>query len=249
MSAALALKTLTMWPSIKVVGIGGGEPLLNADVADIVDVCLTRVHRVDLFTNGTLAKDVNLPWSRFRLINVSMTDRLTKAADGLRHIREAGGNVVASFVVTRNRLDKMVDDARYAKLLGVQQVAFQSLLIPAGVGQEFFQQSIIPAHLPTIRQQLRQVAKLGMTVKQTPTPYRVKTSGRGCTMASDYVAVDGAGNVALCCVGPGPRPEMGNVREGVDVWATGAMAELRKRVYDPKRQPKKCLSCRSNRAP
>ena len=60
------------------------------------------------------------------------------------------------------------------------------------------------------------------------------------------VAVDGNGDMAVCCRGPGPRPEMGNISGGLEAWRGGAMEKLRARVYDPERKPEKCLLCKAN---
>lgn len=260
MDPLLVERLLLLFPTIRSVGIGGGEPLLNRKLPWIISTCLSHGLQVTLSTNGTLLRRASLPWRRLSIVNVSMTesnreayrercgvDAFGKALAGAKHARKAGATVVLSYVIERGNVGRIEEYALFTKEAGFRRIALQSICPTAGRYDEFWGRAIDGGDeelMGRIREAMSSVKSLGLIVTQSPQPVYRRKPGRGCRMACDHISVDGLGNVALCCRGPGPRPEMGNISQGASVWSTGAMEALRVRVLSGN-PPVKCTMCKA----
>jgi MoaA/NifB/PqqE/SkfB family radical SAM enzyme len=257
---------LDMFPTIQRAGIGGGEPLLCPELPAIFETCARRLRNFSISTNGTLVckRKNDIDWSLVGGVNIAGNsdsatgyaqltgthpEHQTQMLEGVEYLRTHGVKVIMSFVMTRQNVTKMADYASFAKKHGVHHVAFQSVCPRADDYARFEKVGIFRRDLATmsvIRQQRRRVQQLGgVHVNLWPQPLG-NGVGQGCLMAKHYMAVDGRGNVAICCRGPGPRPEVGSILiDGPGVWS-GKMAEMRKRVYDASNKLEKCLLCKAN---
>lgn len=264
MTPEVAERLFDMFPTISGVGIGGGEPLLNPGIRDIVRLCLNRSKSVTISTNGTLVNNAERGlgklWSRVAKVNVSMTaatrdryiersgvDMLDRAVEGVKALQQLGASIVLSFVIERDNVQEIARYARLAKYLKVDRVAFQSICPTAGRYDEFWDRAIDgddAVLMRSVEAGLKRAYVMGIKVTQKPDPVYRYRPGRGCRMALNHISVDGAGNVAICCRGPGPRAEMGNLEQGPEVWSTGPMAERRAAVMS-KNPPEKCTLCKA----
>jgi radical SAM protein with 4Fe4S-binding SPASM domain len=261
MTAQFVEDFLRMFPTIKRAGIGGGEPLCNPYISDIIDVCSERLINFNMSTNATRVRRLNIDWSKLGSVNVAGNDNNPYAYEkmtgtklhsemvkGTERLLSSGAKVTMSFVIDKTNINKMERYARFVKNLGVKRIAFQSIC-PRSDDYHGFQKIAIlkkdASVMKLIHQQKVKVLNYGLKVMLWPKPIG-NGVGQGCPMARKYIAVDGLGNVSICCRGPGPRPEMGNINQGPQVWSTGPMAALRSKVYDPKNKPAKCLMCKAN---
>ena len=225
MSGALVDKLMRTFPTLRSVGIGGGEPLLNKNIVGIVKTCMRYGVGVTLSTNGTLVdKYRKLPWSRITLVNVSMTeatvaaykaragvDMFDRVVAGVQYLQAHKAPIVLSFVIERDNADRIVEYIELARLLGVR-AALQSICPITGQYDEFWDRAIDGDDeelMRVIEVGVAATKAVGVTLTQRPYPVYRNRPGLGCRMALNHISVDGAGNAALCCRGPGPRPEMG----------------------------------------
>jgi len=257
MSADVAERILDMLlPDIRTVGITGGEPMLCPDIWKIIRLIKDRDVPVGITTNGTrieknkLLSGVSVTVSaresdRGLYYKLTGFDQFKRMVRGVRAAIASGAHVGVSFVIERQNISSMLRYALFAKSLGVERVAFMGLL--AGARDDLDERLVINEDMKIVHKQRKEIDKIGIRITQWPKPLRSKMTGGKCTMADVYIGVDANGSVALCCRGPGPRPEMGNLFDiGPSVWSSGPMEELRRRVYTPGNQPEKCMKCRDN---
>jgi radical SAM protein with 4Fe4S-binding SPASM domain len=262
MTPGLLRQVLDTFPTIRRAGIGGGEPLACKHIGRLVDIAHRRLDAVGISTNGTLVMRTELDWSKVLGINISMsevtderyravtgTNLLPEVCSAIDHLLSQDRQPTLSFVIDKSNVSRIGAYGKFAQNMGVSKVAFQSAC-PRSDQYEMFPQVALYADdtetQRVVSEQLLYVGNLeGVRVVQWPRPLR-RGPGQGCAMARRYLAVDGRGDMAICCRGPGPRREMGNISGGLEAWSGGAMGELRARVYDAKNKPEKCLLCKAN---
>jgi len=256
MTEEVADKVMSLLPTIQTVGLTGGEPMLCKDVWSILEAVKSRRRPVSISTNGTrlerndLLHGVSVTVSaresdREKYLELTGVDAFDRMVEGIKNAQHSGARVGVSFVIDRGNVDSLERYARFAKKLGVHRVAFMGLL--AGDRDDLKGRTVEQADMAIIEAQRPAIGRLGLRITQWPKPIQPDGPGGKCEMGRNHIAVDGDGNVALCCRGAGPRPEMGNIlTDGPSVWSTGPMAELREKVYTLGEQPEKCLHCREN---
>lgn len=275
MSPEIIEATASCFPSIHRVKIGApGEALTSPNFPAVVDASFKVFPKVAVGTNGTLIKKVGdaVDWGRLANTNVSITDPnpskyqavtgtklLHRVVEGLEFLRKRNARFTLSYVITRNNTDRIPDFLRFARNQGAHKVVLQSICgnhdvtSPTDPELRFFWKNIalvrgdaqLVRHLREIK---RKTKGIFPRMVLWPRLLERNSAGHGCNMARTYIAVDGNGDVALCCGGPGPRPEMGNISQGPSVWNTGPMRALRRKVFSKniKNKPTKCLVCRVN---
>ena len=263
----LVKEILPLFPSAQRYRLGAQcEPTLNTYVEEIVQLLVDAEKNVSLITNGTRLVNLDLPWDQLNSVNVSLNecnardyfitagkDFFRKAVSGIEKVVAADARVSVSFVMHRGNFEKVVDYVEFAKQLGASKANLFLYVEPftqqtdaAQTIEEFAQ--LQRAAVRELLQHQAAVDELGIKVAWPKVADPSRPLSGGCTQAQRRLDIDGAGDVALCCSGRGPRPEMGNVLEaGPTVYDTGPMAELRARVLGPPDdRPEKCKICRHN---
>jgi len=136
--------------SARLISLSGGEPLLRADVYEIIDFLLERGTTVNLITNGSLLTDKAIARlipdkiSVFELpllsIDRAVHDRMSGSAGAfdrmtmaLASLKAARQRVVAVFVATRLNLPQWRETAELAFALGADGIMFNRFN-PGGEG-------------------------------------------------------------------------------------------------------------------
>ena len=126
---------------------GGGEPLLHPNFKDIVKYAKKLGFEMALVTNGTLLDDETLElikdfeWVRFSIDAVTPqtfkkikgVDLFDKVIENLRKLIEikSENNVIGySFVVCRDNYTEIHEAAKFAKLLGCDNIRFSLAMTP-----------------------------------------------------------------------------------------------------------------------
>jgi MoaA/NifB/PqqE/SkfB family radical SAM enzyme len=277
MTPELVQKILPLFPDAKLYRLGAQcEPTLNPHVAEIMNLIVDAGKRLHLTTNGTRLVDLSagkfgqeVPWRELASVNVSLNEgspedyeALTgkplfdKAVRGIEKVVKAGARTIVSFVMHKRNFHKAVDYVRFAKQLGAKKVNLLLYIEPfnydtdAPVTMKEFALDQRAA-VAKLLEQKQELSALGVELAWPKVADPARPLSGGCLQAQRRLDIDGAGDVALCCGGRGPRPEMGNVLElGAAVYNTGPMAELRSRILGPPAdRPEKCQICRHNYEP
>jgi radical SAM protein with 4Fe4S-binding SPASM domain len=275
MSVGIIKQTLRTFPTIERVKIGApGEALVSAKFPEVVSQVIKMGRKAAVGTNGTLITKVGdkVPWSKVAAVNISISDPnptkykavtgtalIEKVEEGIDFLHSKGTRCLLSFVITKNNINRIPDFLRFAKKKRAHKVIFQSLCgnhdvtDPSSKELQTFWNNLALVRGDTeiikrIREIKRKTKHIFPRMVLWPRLLERNSVGFGCNMAKTYIAVDGNGDVALCCGGPGPRGEMGNIHQGFNVWNTGPMKELRHSVFAKKikDKPTKCLVCRVN---
>jgi radical SAM protein with 4Fe4S-binding SPASM domain len=275
MTGAMVKRILGVFPSIGRIKVGApGEPLSSPEFPGVVRAGLRAGRKVAIGTNGTLITRLQdaIPWQRVN-VNVSITDPdperyqavtgtklLSRALDGIEYLNTQDTRVSMSYVIHKGNIDRIPAFLRLAKELQPKRVVLQSICGHYDVSSaedlaactHFWKHEALRiddrVSIQRLRAQRRAIKKFYSGRVLWPRLLDPKSPGTGCLMSKTYIAVDGNGDVALCCGGPGPRPEMGNIRQGASVWNSNPMARLRSRIFSGSgaRQPHKCRVCRAN---
>jgi len=143
-------RMLREWKDIGVKALeisGGGEPLLHPNFKDIVKYAKKLGFEMALVTNGTLLDDETLElikdfeWVRFSVDAVTPqtfkkikgVDLFDKVIENLRKLIEikSENNVIGySFVVCRDNYTEIHEAAKFAKLLGCDNIRFSLAMTP-----------------------------------------------------------------------------------------------------------------------
>jgi molybdenum cofactor biosynthesis enzyme MoaA len=215
-----------------------------------------------------------IPWGKIGTVNISITDTdrdeylritgtklLDAVIEGVDKMAQRGllPKRVFSFTMHRGNVRRAAEFVMFAHEHRAHSVTLQQL-VPHGVpGKDayetdaFWNRALVLQDEKAMAELAEQRAiverKLGKlkSAAFVKWPFVVDLHGQGrpCAVATRMLFVDGAGDIALCCNGKGPRSEMGNViKDGAKAFSTGPMAELRARIYDvSKPKLRKCELC------
>jgi len=244
-----------------------GEPTKSPHFAEVFNFLQNKTPRLNITTNGTkireLAGQVN--WNRAHVVNLTIheveeerfrkitgTDMFSEVIAALSYLRDRGVGLVLYYVVGRENIERMVEFVRFAASYGVKSCSILPLLNYKDFidDEEFFWANTLNRDNEEVKRRfLEQRAKVrkitqrhGMNVSY-PILVSRKTPGAGCKMAFDYIAVNGRGDIAICCRGEGPRAELGNISQGAELWNAPVLEEFRRRVLDVKDRHPKCKVC------
>jgi sulfatase maturation enzyme AslB (radical SAM superfamily) len=259
-------KIVKMYPTVGIYRLGVyAEPTLNPQIGDIAESILAKDKMIALSTNGTRIAAIKeaFPWTRTSSILVSLnaaTDdeyerRMGKpffgrVCEGISYLVSLGVHPTLGFVVSRKNLHRTPHYVEFARSLGVKSVTLTSIIgdfqDDPGNGQllkNFWEQEAITSR-ELVDVWRNQTNTSGLKVGW-PRIRKPGTSTKVCSQVLRRFEVDAEGNVALCCGGPGPRPEMGNIFADPEAYNKGPVAELRARVLRVSGDvPDKCRTCR-----
>ena len=232
----------------------GGEPLLRADIFQLVACAKEAGLRVNLITNGTLIdrpaaqrlRRAGLDSAQVSLegVTAGTHDALTQVpgsfADTLAavgHLREAGLAVHTNTTANRRNLSELLQLPRLVKELGLDRFSV-NLVIPcgsAGPGAEALWVSYSEIG-EVVREVKRRARRLGVRfLWYSPTPYCIFNpvaeglGGKGCAACDGLLSVAPNGDVLPCSSLPEP---VGNLLQQPfqEVWSGE-----RARFYQEKR--------------
>lgn len=243
------------------------EPTISPYIGGVVRTIVSSNKSLYFTTNGSRILHIfdEVPWDRIDIINVSLNEinnkdyeRTTgrkcfhRVIEGIKKLSLSGANIGVSYVMHKNNYDKVVDYVDFAKGLGVSRVSLILFVEPLKYNNVQSVEDFVSYQdraMNELFSRKHDVESIGLKV-QWPRFVDVKKPliKNPCIQARMRIDIDGDGNVALCCGGEGPRPEMGNIFEqGPSVYGTGPMKKLRNRILGPPNdRPSKCKSCRSN---
>jgi radical SAM protein with 4Fe4S-binding SPASM domain len=234
------------------LGVTGGEPLMRADILDILDTATQAGLHPCLTTNATLmTKDLARELGRRELVwlNVSLDGATAKSNDavrgagcfarvmrGIENLRTHARFSLA-FTITRHNADEVEQCAHLARSVGASAAVFRPLY-PVGKAGDH------PALMPTFDQYTDAIRRLsgaltsGVDLQSTdpfsPTT-RIETEARtyksgGCGAANLVASISAHGDVNPCSF-LGSVHNSGNIREQSfsEIWHHGeAFDRLRK---------------------
>ncbi len=244
--------------------ITGGEPLLRADLLDILTEIGSHGFAMYLLTNGTLIdfETAELIAGRgIKGVQVSMegpseihdairgSGSFAASCAGVRHLLAAGIKVNLNVTLSRANADQMLAMIPIAKELGVQRLGY-SRFVPSGQGMQMVSELLSPHEVKELYEQLMTLAVPGLDIvtgDPLAAQMQVEAGGpAGCTpFAGCAAGVSGLTLLADGTIVPCRRLELpiGNVRSDSlrEVWAT---SELLTRLRDKSRYAGKCGSCK-----
>jgi radical SAM protein with 4Fe4S-binding SPASM domain len=209
-----------------------------------------------MVTNGSRLYGLELPWERMFGVGISVnevepelyaqatgSDWFRRLEEGIHYVWSRGAPIVMTFVIGQWNLGRIDDYLRYVAQWPTAKAL--PILAMTPIGPEDYR----PEYLLERRdvREAFEVAKAHAPpglVTRWPT-FRRGRKGRlgGCDMSTDVLVVNGRGHVAVCCRGPGPRAELGNIwLEGRKAWRNEALRRFRCRVAGTAK-PAKCRAC------
>lgn len=243
--------------------ITGGEPLLRADLLDVLTEIGSHGFAMYLLTNGTLIdfETAELIAGRgIRGVQVSMegpieihdairgSGSFAASCVGIRNVLAAGMKVTLNFTLSRANADQMLSMIPLAMELGVQRLGF-SRFVPTGQGRELMGELLPPHEVKELYERLLSQSVPGLEIitgDPLATQMQVAAdSPSGCTpFAGCAAGLSGLTLLADGTIVPCRRLELpiGNVRTDSlrEVWAT---SELLGRLRDKSNYTGKCGSC------
>ncbi len=243
--------------------ITGGEPLLRADLLDILTEIGSHGFAMYLLTNGTLI-DIEtaelLAGRGIKGVQVSMegpseihdairgSGSFAASCAGIGSILAAGMKVTLNVTLSRANADQMLAMIPLAMELGVQRLGF-SRFVPTGRGMAMMGEMLPPHEVKELYKRLLSQSVHGLEIvtgDPLATQMQIKSDGpSGCApFAGCSAGVSGLTLLADGTIVPCRRLELpiGNVRTDSlrEVWAT---SELLGRLRDKSNYTGKCGSC------
>ncbi len=242
----------------------GGEPLLRADLEELISYAIARKLRVNLITNGTLAtskRAASLYRAGLRTAQVSLEspdpavhDALCASSGswnatvaGIAALRNAGIEVQTNSTVTSANRESLSAMPEFLASIGVRRFSM-NLFIPSRnnihASELFVPYSGIGSFVDGIR---KKAQAAGLTFFwYSPTPlclYNPMAKGLGnknCAASDGLISVDPEGNVLPCSSYP---ESVGNLLDSDfdEVWFSSRAAHFKNKRY----APDKCRTCGS----
>lgn len=244
-----------------------GEPMMSDHFVEIVSSLVKRVERVNMTTNGTYIRRLqdDVPWDAVHKVVLTIHDITpegyrdvtgTKLFDemvwALDFLVEHDIGHTLNFVVDRNKIERIEDFVRFAAEHGAKEMALLPLLNFKDFeeDEEFFWANSLTLDDESCVERIKEQKRRARKAKQghrmgIAWPRMVSRSrlGKGCRMVFDYIAINGRGDIAICCRGQGPRTELGNLRDGPALWTAPVLEEFRRKVLSPEERFSKCRVC------
>ena len=271
MTDGMVDKCLDAYPTVMAARIGArGDALMHKNLFGLVRRLVSRNVAVTVSTNGSKIATTgsNADWALFKGVNVSLlatnkeehkalvgVDRFDDVLAGIERLRSAGVKFNTSYVITRENIERIPEYAEFSSALGAHAVIMTPVQGYGGVevGDEeairrFREEQAFTVERKDIVDRLR-VAREKTSVRaevQFPAVVDFSRPVRQCIRVSRRLEVDSDGNLGACCRGPGARPELGNIADGVS-WNHGPLGKRRKAILGPPEgRPRKCLGCWAN---
>ena len=217
------------------IALSGGEPLLRADLPEILAHMRSRGVKPVIITNGTLltkdrvAATVNGVLYEVTLLSYreQIHDHLAgrrgawnAVIDGMCNIRQAGGTMVASFIATKLNCPDLKETVRLAIALGAGALMYNRINL--GSYNMRFAEKLLPTP-EMIRENMDVLEEAGekyglpvaLTIPIEPCVVDVRKyrniSAGFCPLAGEnsYFTIDPVGNIRLCNHSPSV---LGNIR-------------------------------------
>jgi MoaA/NifB/PqqE/SkfB family radical SAM enzyme len=246
---------LDRFPRAITVGLGGGEPLLNPHVFEMIQVAHERRMKVITSTNGILLSG-NIDYflaAPLGLLNVSLYgtdaesfaqltgakgylfDNVIGSVAELAHRRLPGGYpriLRTSFICTKQTISSALDFIRLSEAPGIDSVKLRNLYclgIP-GYDESMCLQENDPKVQDFIENLRRQRFRIPVFL---PILYRPNYIPRRCITPFQQINIGGDGSIGPCCV-VGPDKRWGSFLDP-DVWNGPTMAQVRRNLIDSTR--------------
>jgi MoaA/NifB/PqqE/SkfB family radical SAM enzyme len=257
-------RILDRFPRTIVIGLGGGEPLLNSHVLEMIQLAHERRIKVRIPTNGTLLSgnidaflaapleflSVSLygtdaaSFAQLTGAKGSLFDDIIGAVAELAHRRLPGGYpriLRTSFICTKQTMSRALDFIRLCEELGVDEVKLRNLYyfgIP-GYGEPMCLHEDDPEVADFIENLRRQRFRIPVFL---PRLYRSNYIPRQCITPFQQLNIGGDGSIGPCCV-MGPDKRWGSFLDP-DVWNGPTMTQTRRNLRDVTYPlPPGCLHC------
>jgi sulfatase maturation enzyme AslB (radical SAM superfamily) len=239
------------WPRVARWHLNGpGETLMHSGFEEIAQWLLRRRKVVSFLTNGVRLEGVSIPLARFAFVAISLNeverdayaelcgrDHFDRALAGFEKALASGAVVLVSFVVDEENIHRVPEYVRFLRehpRARGKIVAKRTNEGPLGGPCRLEGASML---------QLRELQReYGGDVSFAMA--RSTSVGHGlCEPIRHMLVVNGDGDVAGCCRGEGPRPELGSVLEaGRAVRSSEGFRRLLAAVASDK-PPPKCYHC------
>jgi MoaA/NifB/PqqE/SkfB family radical SAM enzyme len=255
----------------RTIGLVGGEPFLHPELFELISLAAARRLEVSVSTNGlfldpsTVERLLDSPLAA---LNVSLDaptaelyaqrragsgaqfSRIVAGIERLAEARERRGSgrpaIIMSYVTGLGTVAGMKEYIALAERLGADQVSFQNV-IPYECSPGTAPDSTLrdtPEHRALLSRALAGSSRVRVVPpKLRPEPLR----GFFCEQPYRLLAIDGAGNVAPCCIIM-PDEQFGNAFRDPDAWNAEPLRRIRRAMGpDPgPAVPSLCRVCWEN---
>jgi radical SAM protein with 4Fe4S-binding SPASM domain len=248
------------WPLKRMNWTFAGEPLINPNLKDFVNLAAERHIASKVDTNGMLLKRraEELAESKLWLINVALEGTTQEVASTFRRgydlrlvlkglekvcrLRDEKGTgypvVSVNYLVKKQNESQMTDALDLAKKVGVDYITFKSIsLNPGSWMEDRCLQELANKYLPDSQQWLRYKKTEGNMWELT------EQATSHCSMVMSMMVVLWNGDVALCCCDYNGNHLIGNIKDSpIDVlWRSTRLSELRGKAL--RRELEMCKVC------
>lgn len=228
---------------IKKLIIGGGEPLVRADIFDILDNATARMP-THLLTNGTLLTEKTaqkLALLGIDGVSISLDSPTSKIHDelrdgsfnavlnGIKRGVKAGLDVDIGVCITAKNVGSALDLIRFAEDLGVTSITFEGLN-PVGRGKDCANLALPAEQTDAFLQRIAEISHdITPNVKIImfyPQWVRWSSGGTGCEVGKSFFGLRPNGDLLPCTNVP---ITLGNILEDdfSDIWNCELMNDLR----------------------
>lgn len=247
---------LDAFPTTKVFKVSGsGDPLVNPNIVEILELLKRHKKRVLLQTNG-IALYPDFPLDLVHKVNISVNaadaaeykervgvDRFARVCKACRTTVSWGRPLDLTFVLDQTNYHRLLKYVDLAVLLGARRVGLPSATPHERTASTVWWGDAVRNDLEALLDMAEKEHCRQITITRTRRPPRLRRGYGPCRMSRDMLFVDGAGLVAPCCRGDGPRAEFGSVLDqGAGVFSSVAIERFR-RIVSNEGAPPKCRSC------
>jgi len=246
---------LDAFPRTKIYKVSGaGEPLVNPQLPEILELLKKHKKRVLLQTNG-IALDSNTPLYLVDKINISVNasnpeeylarcgvDKFSQVKKACR-IAQSHTTLDVTFVLDQTNYHRLLKYVDLAVLLGARRVGLPSATPMERTPSTVWWGDAVRQDLNALLDMAEKEHGQRINITRTRRPPRLRRGYGPCKMSREMLFVDGAGLVAPCCRGDGPRAEFGSVlEEGEGIFSTSSIRRFRQ-IVSAEGAPPKCRSC------
>lgn len=257
MTPAVVEKLLQVFPETKTYKISGyGDPLVNPYLYDILGLLKKHRKRVVLQTNG-IALNQKSPLCCVNKVNISVNAanraeyRTKVGVDQFERIKHACRVVTrtarkpldVTFVLDAENYSRLLEYVALSVSLDARRVGLPSCTPMERAADTVWWGDAVRKELGALLDEAERLYGHRIRITRTRRPPRLRRGYGPCRMSREMLFVDGAGLVAPCCRGDGPREEFGDLwTDGAGVFSSEAIEGFRKKVT-AEGAPTKCRSC------
>lgn len=273
MTIGVIKDTLDVFKTIQSVRLGGlSEPLVHPDLPEIIRYVKNRNKPMGMSTNGlyVMRRRQEIPWGYLSSLSFSLNeidaDRhyvqagvtgFDDVVEGLKFLLSIRPQMQVSFVIEQKNMERIPNYLQFAHEKNIKQVVFFGIIGGHSVGnkaiEDFRSRALFmdDGSLGKIRKKVARNRQRYSNVQNITWPIQLSRKGitKKCGVVSLQISVDGAGNIAACCRGPGPIPRYGNISDGASSWDSPEIVEFRRRVLSSNsdERPTQCRLCHESR--